>query len=180
MALEYVISWSGESVCKIFENKVEKDWVDQNSLVEVYRNWHWKWTECWWCRGSYSKKILEMAKHYQTVVSNNTDILVLLMYYWCSTMKDVVFSTSISVKKKVHVEYFVRDLLNKQPLTSYMLFANAWTGCGTTSAIQSQEKRKILQQPKLFQVQESVSCFWNVFSTTDVEGKSVLDIFLRK
>ena len=92
------------------------------------------------------KKALEMAKHHETTaVSNDTDILVLLMYHWCSTMKDILFATTKSVnKKKVHVEYSVRDLVNKQPLTPYQLFAHAWTGC--TSAIQNQGKLNTLRQ----------------------------------
>lgn len=60
------------------------------------------------------KKVLEMAKHHQaTVTSDNTDIFVLLMYHKCSTIKRIVFTTTKSVnKKKVHVGYSVRDLVN--------------------------------------------------------------------
>ena len=84
------------------------------------------------------KKALEMAKYRQvTVVSDDTDILVLLMYHWSSTStKDIVFATTKTVnKKKVAVNYSIKDLVSKQPLTSYMLLAHAWTGCDTTSAI---------------------------------------------
>lgn len=94
VALESVISWSSKSVCKTFENKAQEDWVDQNSLVEVYRNWHWKWKKCWWCRCYYGKKTLGIAKYHQTVASDSINILVLLMYYWCSIMKDGSFRCS--------------------------------------------------------------------------------------
>ena len=98
------------------------------------------------------KKALEMAKHHQTtVVCDDTDILLLLvsLCHWYSTMKNIVFVTNKSVNnKKVHVEYSVRVVVNKQPLTPYLLFAQAWTGCGNTSAIQNQRKLKIPQQLK--------------------------------
>ena len=58
------------------------------------------------------KKRLEIAKHHQT--TDVTEILVLLMYNWCSTMKDIMFATTKSLnKKKVNVEYSVRYLVNK-------------------------------------------------------------------
>ena len=69
------------------------------------------------------KKVLEIAKHHQTTVtSDNTDIFVLLMYHWCSTIKGIVFTTTKSVnQKKVQVGYSVRDLVNKQSLTPYVV-----------------------------------------------------------
>ena len=95
------------------------------------------------------KKVLEMAKHHQTTVtSDNTDIFVLLMYHKCSTIKRIVFTTTKSVnKKKVHVGYSVRDLVNKQPLTSHVVCS-----CLNrlrhylNSAFQNQQKLQILQQ----------------------------------
>ena len=47
------------------------------------------------------EKAIEIAKNHQTtVVSDDTDILVLLMYHCCSTMKDSVFATTKQVNKK--------------------------------------------------------------------------------
>ena len=40
----------------LFAKYSQQDRVDQNSSAEVYRNWQWKWTECWWCRCSCDKK----------------------------------------------------------------------------------------------------------------------------
>ena len=120
-----------------------------------------------------------MAKHHQT--TDDTEILVLLMYHWCSAMKDIMFATTKSLdKKKVNVEYLVRYLVNKQPLTPYLLLAHVWTGCNTTSAIQNQGKLKIFQELRSFQIQESVSCFGDVFATPDVVEKSGLEIFLKR
>ena len=47
------------------------------------------------------QKAIEIAKNHQTiVVSDGTDILVLPMYHWCSTMKDIVFATTKQVNRK--------------------------------------------------------------------------------
>ena len=47
------------------------------------------------------QKVIEIAKNHQaTVVSDDTNILVLLMYHWCSTMKDIVFATTKQLNKK--------------------------------------------------------------------------------
>ena len=47
------------------------------------------------------QKAIEIAKsHRTTAVSNDTDILVLLMNHWCSTMKDIAFATTKQVNKK--------------------------------------------------------------------------------
>ena len=128
------------------------------------------------------KKALEMAKYRQvTVVSDDTDILALLMYHWSSTsMKDIVFATTKSVnKKKVAVNYSIKDLVSKQPLTSCLLFAHAWTGCYTTSAIQNQGKVKILQQLTSTSVHESASCFGDVFATPEPVGASGISLFIK-
>ena len=77
------------------------------------------------------------------------------------------------------MEYSLKDLVKKQPLTPYLLFAHAWTGYDTTSLIQKQGKLKILQLLKSFQVQESGSCFGYVFVAPDVVGKSGIEIFLK-
>ena len=47
------------------------------------------------------QKAIEIAKNHQTtVVSDNTDILVLLMFHCCSTMKDIVFAKTKQVNEK--------------------------------------------------------------------------------
>lgn len=128
------------------------------------------------------KTALEKAEiHRTTVVSDDTDILAMLMYHWKPTMKDIIFATNKSVnKRKVHVEYSVKDLVSKYPLTRFLLFAHAWTGCDTTSAIQNQGKVKILQLLKSKSFQEDVSCFGDVFATPEVVGKSGVEIFLKR
>ena len=78
------------------------------------------------------------------------------------------------------MEYSVKDLVKKQRITLYLLFAHAWTGCDTSSAIQKQGKLKILQLLKSSQVQEGGSCFGDVFAAPDVVGKSGIEIFLKR
>ena len=106
------------------------------------------------------KNALEVAHSKQVcVVSDDTDVLVLLMYHWRATMRDVVFSTTKTVnKKKVPVQYSVRYPVNIHPLTEFLLFAHAWTGCDTTSAIHKQGKTKIFQHLKTKLQQDAISC----------------------
>lgn len=128
------------------------------------------------------KTALQKAEHQETtVVSDDTDILAMLMYHWKPTMKDILFSTTTSVnKKKVHVEYSLKDLVSKFPLVRSLLFAHAWTGCDTTSAIQKQGKVKIIQMLNSRSFQEIVSCFGDVFATPDIVGKCGIEIFLKR
>ena len=115
------------------------------------------------------------------VVSDDTDILVLLMYHWHSTMKDISFSTTKTVnKKKIPMKYSIRSLVNDHELTKYLLFAHAWTGCDTTSAIHKQGKTKILQHLKNKQQQSAISCFGDVFATEETIGKAGVNLFIKR
>ena len=74
----------------------------------------------------------------------------------------------------------MNDLVKKQQLTPYLLLAHSWAGCDTTSAVQKQEKLKIIQLLKLSQVQESGSCFVDVFAAAGDVGKSGIEIYVKR
>ena len=86
---------------------------------------------------SVAKKAVELALHENViVVADDTDIMVLLMYHWRPEMKELYFSTTESInKKRVPAQYSIKELVDKQPLTPYLLFAHSWGGCDTTSAV---------------------------------------------
>ena len=84
-----------------------------------------------------SRKAVNLAStEYVTVVADDTDILVQLMYHWNSSMNDIQFVTKKKVGKiNVPVQYSIKHLVENQPHTTHLLFAHAWRGCNTTSAI---------------------------------------------
>ena len=78
-----------------------------------------------------------------TVVSDNTDILVLLIYHWKISMATVYFKTE--AKKMM---WRVQGLIANagELLTSHILFVHAWNGCDTTSATFGQGKTFLLKK----------------------------------
>ena len=91
-----------------------------------------------------ARKAVNLAStEYVTVVADDTDILVLLMYHWNSSMNDIQFATKKKVDKiNVPVQYSIKHLVENQPHTRHLLFAHAWGGCDTTSAIHNQYPSK--------------------------------------
>ena len=86
-----------------------------------------------------AKEALYRAKGRKSVVvaTDDTDVLVLLMYHWKHDMEDVYFSTEKKEEKKAASPQFwkIRQLVEAQPHVKQLLFARAWIGCDTTSAI---------------------------------------------
>ena len=77
-----------------------------------------------------------------TVVADDTDILVLLIYHWKINMATVYFKSE--TKKTM---WKVQDLIANagELLTSHILFIHAWSGCDTTSTTFGQGKTFLLK-----------------------------------
>ena len=75
-----------------------------------------------------------------TVVANNTDILVLLMFHWEAHMN--IFMLSHSGKKQYEC-WDIASLVSSAGglVTRHLLFIHAWSGCDTTSAIYGQGRQ---------------------------------------
>ena len=78
-----------------------------------------------------------------TIVSDDIDILVLLIYHWNLSMATVYFKTE--AKKMI---WRVQDLIANagELLTSHILFIHAWSGCDTTSTTFGQGKTFLLKK----------------------------------
>ena len=115
------------------------------------------------------------------VVSDDTDILVLLMYHWQSrTMEDIILATTKTVsKKKIPIRYSIKELVEQHKQTEHLLFAHAWTGCDTTSAIHKYGKAKIFQLLKTKSDQVAISCFGDTTATQDSIGNAGINMFVR-
>ena len=83
-----------------------------------------------------------------SVVADDTDVLVLLMYHWNQNMADVYFHSEAKRSKKGLKVWKIQDLVKKagKLVTSHLLFIHAWSGCDTTSATYGHGKTSILKK----------------------------------
>ena len=61
-----------------------------------------------------------------------------MMYHWNNSDGEMIFSTekSDSGTRTTKLQYWqIQDLLHLDIQADYLLFAHAWSGCDTTSAI---------------------------------------------
>ena len=75
--------------------------------------------------------------HKVTVVADDTDILILLLYFWNSKMEEIVLKHENrgphGLEKLVYIDQIATHLDNA--IRNNLLFIHAFTGCDTTSAI---------------------------------------------
>ena len=94
------------------------------------------------------KKALELAERNNVIVAaDDTDILVLLCYHWKNDLYKIYFSTESSEKRKALGQKFwsIQSIAESLPLVPYILFAHAWSGCDTTSALYMKGKYQIIE-----------------------------------
>ena len=86
-----------------------------------------------------------------TVVADDADVLVILLYHWNDTMSDVLFrSEAKKDSKNVVPVYSINDILTSlgHSLQSLILFIHAWSGCDTTSSTYGHGKASTLKRFK--------------------------------
>ena len=92
---------------------------------------------------------LAMEGNVVTVVADDTDVLVLLMYHWKENMSDIYFrSEPKKSQRKGLVIWKIRDLVAKagEVIVSNLLFIHSWSGCDTTCATFGHGKAKMLKK----------------------------------
>ena len=107
------------------------------------------------CEGDAGTYIVDAAldvtcdNNIAIVVAEDTDILILLIYFWNSEMADVYLRTEEKkyqpvklVKIRSVVEYLSSDVVHN------ILFIHAWSCCDTTSATYGHEKTALLKLVK--------------------------------
>ena len=79
------------------------------------------------------------------VVTDDTDVAVMLLYHWHLNLHDVIFSSDRS-----HKSWSISECIKKlSPKIKYMiLFIHAFTGCDITSSIFGLGKPSVLKQFK--------------------------------
>ena len=95
-----------------------------------------------------------------TVVADDMDVLILLIYHWKDNMADICFHSELKKKRFIFMEHLC-DLVNKvgKTITSYLLFVHAWSGCDTTSATFGHGKTSLLKKIKESEELQQISVF---------------------
>ncbi|XP_043506155.1 uncharacterized protein LOC122526681 [Polistes fuscatus] len=96
------------------------------------------------------------------VVSNDTDLLILLIGL---SNSNPLFFYKIMPGGKINTLYYTEDHAH---LKSYILFAHAFAGCDTTSAMYGKEKKNVISiLQKNDNLQNAVKIFYNATSTVE-------------
>lgn len=123
------------------------------------------------------KVAIEIAKTQDvTVYSDDTDVLCLLVhhFYHSSNMKNVYMSNMTRQKDQARSCYSISEITN-QP---YLLFAHAFTGCDTTSAIHRFGKTAIFKRLENSKDLREIADMFNKNQQTPEEiGKATIAFF---
>ncbi len=101
--------------------------------------------------GMIVERAIQLAKedNVVTVVADDTDILVLLLYHWKNTMSDIYFQSELKRSQRKNVNIWkIRDLAAKagDVVVSNILFIHAWSGCDTTCATFGHGKTTLMKK----------------------------------
>ena len=118
-----------------------------------------------------------------TVVADDTDVLILLLYHWTSDMVDIHFrSEAKKIKGTMDVKLVdIRSVVSKQnqSILENLLAIHAWSGCDTTSATYGHGKTKILKlAEKNESVRQCLKVIENIDATQNEVTKSGHDLFV--
>ena len=110
--------------------------------------------------------------HKVTVVADDTDIFVLLLYFWNSEMEGIVLKHEKrgihGLGKLIDIAQIARDLDNT--IRDNLLFIHAFTGCDTTSAIHGKGKQSIF---KLVKQSEKVRRCCKIFKNENASRRQI-------
>lgn len=115
-----------------------------------------------------------------TVVADDTDILILLLYYWNSEMSDIFMRSEARRTKSLKITNIGKVV---QKLSSVvirnLLFIHAWEGCDTTSATFNHGKTAILKlvEKEHEGVMHICTTFDNMHATTEEIGAAGIQLF---
>ena len=138
------------------------------------------------CKGDADTHIVKEALVFAyegrsvTIVADDTDVLILLMYHWDPSMANIFMRSEPKKKsplKIVNIEKNVSKV--SSVITKNLLFIHAWGGCDTTSAISGYGKTKVLNLVKKELPEVSNIC--NIFNSDDATqqdiAKAGVDLF---
>ena len=117
-----------------------------------------------------------------TVVAEDTDVLVLLMYHWNVNMADIYFQSQAkkSQKKGFH-SWKIQDLVATagDVVISNLLFIHAWSGCDTTCATFGHGKTALFKKMKESEeLQEISKIMSDLKATVEEVGQAGIRAFV--
>ena len=117
-----------------------------------------------------------------SVIADDTDVLVLLIYHWNHAMADICFhSEAKKTQKKGLKVWKICDLATKvgNIVTSHLLFIHAWSGCDTTSATFGQGKTSLLKKiQKTEELQQISMVMSDPDATVEQVGEAGIRLFV--
>lgn len=128
------------------------------------------------CTGDADTMIVSTAldvskRNATTVVADDTDVAVMLLYHWNESLNDVHFLQERG-KKCWSIKEAQKQLTTTKP---YLLFIHAWSGCDSTSAIMGKGKpsfyNTVSKSKRMQDLAESISDYWA--SSDNVKSASI-------
>ena len=116
-----------------------------------------------------------------TVVAEDTDILVLLMYHWNMSLADIYLKSEARSQKKEFHLWKIQDLVATagDVVISNLLFIHAWSGCDTTCATFGHGRilflKKMRESAELQEISKIIS---NSNATAEEVGQAGIQAFI--
>ena len=138
--------------------------------------------------------ISEASENNVTLISADTDLLIMLLYFWKNDYKDICFRTD-GTRKNSSKNRSIREMSScLKPILEFMTFLHAFTGCDTTSAtygcgkvstMRALEKKKFIRDAaRVFlnpgSTQEQIRLAGNKIFVSLYEGKSTDDLSILR
>ena len=121
------------------------------------------------------------GKH-TTVIADDTDILVLLLFHWNADMADIHLRSECKQAQKIPLKLIdIREAgkHSEQTVVPHILAIHAWGGCDTTPAVFGHGKCRILKLAKKSQeVRQWCAVFEQEDATRDDVGEAGERIFI--
>ena len=109
------------------------------------------------------KTVLDMTSAgwgHVTVVTDDTDIAVMLVQHWQSNMSDVYF-----FQERWNKAWSIKDASSKsENIKQHLLFVHVWSGCDTASSVFGKGKTRLaknITNEKWQQLSEVISSLWS-------------------
>ena len=113
------------------------------------------------------------SSNFVVVVTDDTDIAVMLMYHWKYSMADVIFYL-----ERLQQGWSMKSVTpTVAEIKEHLLFIRAWTGCDTVSAPFGKGKTSFLQLfTKSAELKDISTCMTDVWATVDDAGNQSIDL----
>ena len=134
-------------------------------ILTSFHQTNHRWSPCiclqWRCRYKVVSTALDASKEKPvTVVADDTDVAVMLIYHWNEELSDIYFH-----KERGDKCWSIREALKSlSSIKQHILFIHAWSGCDSVSAIFGKGKpsffKLVSKSISMQAVSETISDHW--------------------